>query len=1131
MGLSLQPEGGGRTGLEGKDNTALIYLNNGDDILRNPPIERSPQGRGIEAERQKYQALCIDSFYSFEESSKEGIIVTRQLIRVVVLVAVATLCCLGLATNEALAFQITDGPDAAKPVGKIYIVQVKGHPAVGFQGGEFGLAATKPQKGEKIDPNDSAVRAYVRHLTSQHDSVLSSVGAAGDKVYSYRYTFNGFAARLTPDQVAALEQNADVVQVWEDEIMYPTTNTSPAFLGLSGKHDLWEKKKLLGEDIVIGIIDTGIWPEHPSFADTGCDDDLKGKKGKKGKECKPYKYNSKIKEKDLDKEQEKAAKFGPPPASFNSSGCDFGNSAFNPLDVPFECQNKLVGARFYAGSFSTPGSTNPDGSGGDGAGLIPGEYLSARDNDGHGSHTASTAGGNLFVPASILGEDLGWVSGMAPRARIAAYKVCWNGTYPPEGFDNGCASSDSMAAIDQAVADGVDVINFSIGGSSTNFNGPDDMAFLFAADAGVFVATSNGNSGPGAQTTGTPAGVPWVTAVGAGEDDQVYGTGLDVSSPSTIADLYDGLEGNGDVSLGDTGDITTRMVPSVPADGCDPFTNPGDINGNIALVIRGRCSFNIKYNNAAEAGAQAIVVYNDGTAPDRIDPIVMSAPGTTIPGIMIGFYDGDLIDSTVAGGDAVTGTVGPSIQISREDRIAGFSSRGPNGGAPDIIKPDVTAPGVQILAAHTPTPNDGNPPGRLFQSISGTSMASPHVAGIGALILQKHPDWTPAMVRSALMTTARQDLLKTFGDDAADPFDIGAGHIVPEKALDPGLAYDAEFFDYLLFLCGAQKETQPLIVNPDYCDSLEAAGYSVDPSDLNLPSIGIGELVGTQTVTRTVTNTKKGKKKWHVSVDMPPGIDVSVNPTSLHLKEGEQATYEVTFTNDGAPIDEWSFGSLTWKSGKTKVRSPIAVNPAPMIVPNSVSGYGTDDSLGFDVSFGYDGPYQVDVDGLVEAQQVAGDVADGAVNWELFIVPAGTTLARFSLFDEDVGDGSGSDDLDLQVFGPDTAGYPFVGSSGSATSNEEVNVVNPAPGSYFVAVIDYASAPGPTSYTLFNFNLDGTNAGNAIVTAPASAVIGTTETVTVDWSALAPGTRYLGILTHSDGVNPLRQTGVVIDTQ
>ncbi len=486
----------------------------------------------------------------------------RKLVKAMALVAIVAV---GLAwTSDTRAADSTD----------IYIVQLRDNPVVAY-GGELGFAATKPVRGQKIDVDAPAVKEYVHHLTTTHDNIVAAIGGA--KVHSYKYTFNGFAARMTADQAAALEQMGDVVQIWADELMQPQTDSTPRFLGLSKMMGVWNLEHLLGEDVVIGVIDTGIWPEHPSFADTGC---------KEGRTCK-FHYDPWVNRKFLDWEQKRAARYGPIPEGFLSSGCDFGNTGFNPLDAPFECTNKLVTARFYAGAFSTPGTTNLDGSGGDGAGLIPGEYLSARDNDGHGSHTGSTAAGNMHVPASIQGEKLGRVSGMAPRARIAAYKVCWNGTVPPAGFSNGCASSDSVAAIDQAVADGVDVINFSIGGPSTIFNGPDDVAFLFAADAGVFVATSNGNSGPGPETTGTPAGVPWITSVGATVDNKARFPGLEIDAPDTVAGVYEAREGSGPVFIKDVGPISAPLVPAVPDVGCTPLTNGAEIDGNIALIKRG----------------------------------------------------------------------------------------------------------------------------------------------------------------------------------------------------------------------------------------------------------------------------------------------------------------------------------------------------------------------------------------------------------------------------------------------------------------------------------------------------------------------------------------------------------------
>ncbi|HEY5775911.1 MAG TPA: S8 family serine peptidase [Xanthomonadales bacterium] len=955
---------------------------------------------------------------------------------------------------------------AAAAKSDVYIVQMRDNPAIAYTGDISGYKATKPEKGKKLNPNSSSVKKYVSYLDSKHDRVLGAVGG-GVKIYSYHYALNGFAAVLTSGQAEALRSRDDVVQVWRDEIRQPTTDSTPDYLGLTGEGGVWDLQGK-GEDIIVGIVDTGIWPEHPSFSDQNDFSHATGSSGKRN------------------------LAYGPPPASWSGS-CQSGEQFSQD-----NCNNKVIGARYYPDGFSAHGHS----------GLQVSEYLSPRDSDGHGSHTASTAAGNEGPINNINGKA---VSGMAPRARIAVYKVCWE----PRVGDGGCASSDSAAAIDQAVADGVDVINFSIGGPSTRFSGPDDIAFLFAAAAGVFVATSNGNAGPGAQTTGTPAGAPWITAVGASQDDQVFALNLVVTGD--LNDSYFAREGAGDVPF--TSDISNDMVVADPLNGCAPLTN--DIGGQTALVIRGVCSFSDKYNNAAAAGATAIIVYNDGTTSDRMDPIVMSAPGTTIPGAMIGFADGDLIHSTVAGGGSVTGTIGPSTTVSQDNRIADFSSRGPNGGAPDVIKPDVAAPGVGIIAAGGPTP---------YISISGTSMASPHVAGIFALLKEAHPDWSAAMAKSAVMTSARQDLLKTLGPDAADPFDIGAGAIVPAGSFSPGLVYDAGFFDYLAFSCDNNVQ----LVSDSFCALLESVGFPTDGSDLNLASIGVADLIGTQTVTRTVTSVSPDGTTFTASVDAPAGIDVVVTPDAFTLNEGESQTFTIDFTVNGAPGGEWAFGGLTWNndSGQSPARSPIAVKPALFAATSEVDAIGTDGSVDIDVQFGYTGDYTAVLNGLEESAHISNSISSGLQAY-CADLPAHTHL-RFSTFDADTTP-TGAD-LDLRLFYADDGcdgsnQLMLVGSSGGATSEEIVDVVNPAAGGYFFVIDYYASSTGSIDYTAWVQPVFGDNLNANVSAAPASAVTGATGTVTVDYAGLDAGTRYLGVVQHEDGVGEMSRTIIDIDTQ
>ncbi|QIL90710.1 S8 family serine peptidase [Microbulbifer sp. SH-1] len=987
-----------------------------------------------------------------------------------------------LLSTTSVADERTDLPAPAEGKRKTYVVQLADKPLIAYEGGIAGLAATKPQmstagKSRRLDFNDNNIRNYAAHLAKQRSEALQAIPGAR-KVHEYQVAFNGFAAQMTAKQAQALRNRKDVLGVWEDRLLKPQTNSTYRYLGLDHLPGPW-LLGATGEDVVIGVIDSGIHPEHPSLEDT--------RTPKRGHLGRPILY-------------------GPAPEHFTGSGCEFGNSAFNPADMPFDCNNKLLKAQAFSAGFLAANE------------LADYEFLSARDADGHGTHTATTAAGNFGVEGVMNGEATGTLSGVAPRARVAVYKVCWDAPNPD---DSGCFSSDSMAAIDQAVADGVDVINFSVGGASTQFNGPDDIAFLFAADAGVFVAVSAGNSGPGNGTIGTPSGVPWVTSVGAAEDNESFGTGLEVSAPSDLAGIFEGLQGSGPVQLADTGAISADIVNAEPLDACSPLTNADALNGKIALVVRGVCAFSIKYNEAAAAGARAIVVFNDGTAPDRVDPITMSAPDTTIPGVMIRHPDG----LALANASGTAGTLSPEIQVSRDNRIAGFSSRGANGGAPDIIKPDIAAPGVGIVAGISPVLSGGE----IYGALSGTSMASPHIAGVFALLKQAHPEWTPAMARSALMTSARQNLKKSFGDEAADPFDIGAGMVQPANAFFPGLVYDAGLLDYFAFLCGA--ENQPQLMDPADCTYLEENGFSTDSSDLNLPSIGIAELVGSQTVTRRVTSVAKGTQWYWAEVDAPPGVRVEVSPRLLRLKEGEAASFDVTFTaTANAALGEWAFGSISWSQGLRHVRSPIAVRPVPISAPAAVAGNGTDGSLQIPLVFGYEGAYAASILGLAQGTPFPSTVEDGLDDLIFVEIPEGTSFSRFALFDADTGAGDGSDDLDLQVLGPEAAGWPLVGSSGTPTSAEKVDLHNPAAGLYAVFVVDYASAPGPTPFTLFNFSL-ADDAGNTLLEGPASVDVGYAGNLNLEWQGLSSGSRALGIVTHTDGDTVLATTEVMIDTQ
>ena len=993
--------------------------------------------------------------------------------KVVLIVAfVLSLALVMVASAQESDLQVPDEVAAAigaqKADTKVYIAMMDGAPVVAYDGGKVGLASTRPENDKKINPNSARVKRYVQHQNAKHNAALASVGAAKNKVYDYNFAFNGFAAVLTEAQAKALKARPDVLMVWQDELRQLETDNSPDFLGLTAEGGLWDTG-YTGEDVIIGVIDTGAWPEHPSFSDQLDLSDAPGNSGKR------------------------SLAYGPPPADW------YGDCQSGERWSQDDCNNKLIGARYFKDGF-----TNNDIN-------ISKDFLSARDKDGHGSHTASTAGGNAGVEASIFGVDRGVLSGMAPRARIAVYKACW--------ADAGCAGSDLTMAIDQAVADGVDVINYSIGSSATSL-ASDDIAFLFAADAGVFVATSNGNSGPDAGTTGSPAWDPWLTSVGASTQDRTF---LGSASSS------DGWEFFGASITGSTdGELMLVDAEDAGDELCTPGAlDPALVAGNVVLCRRGVFARVEKSHAVYLAGGAGMILYNAFDTQSQV------TDNHWVPSVHINNSDGmtikAYIDST--GTDAVAMINGGEFATIPAPWMASFSSRGPNGGAPDVIKPDITAPGVNILAANSPVPFLGMP-GQLFQSISGTSMSSPHVAGIFALLKEAHPDWSPAAAKSAIMTTAYQDVMKEDGVTPADPFDMGAGHLNPNPAVDPGLVYDAGFFDYLAFLCG----NNPANIGQGTCDFLAGSGYSLDPSQLNLPSIGVADLAGSEMVTRTVTSVTPVEATYTASFEAPPGVDVVVDPPSLTLLPGESAAYAVTFTNVSAALDEWVFGGVTWSHGPHVVRIPVALKPVKLSAPAEVHDSGVDGSLSFDVTFGYTGAYTAAAHGLVPADMQPDNVVDDPANdinvalgtgvgitWHEFEVPAGSAYVRFSLFDEYT---DGIDDLDLYVWDPD--GF-FFGSSGSGTSAEEVNGAFPAPGVYFIAVHGWQTDGPDANYTLFNWAF-GPDEGNMTVTGPAAAVLGDTGTVDVDWVGLDAGTRYLGAVSHSDAGGAFDMTVLRIDT-
>ena len=961
----------------------------------------------------------------------------------------------------------------------IYIVQLSGPPAAAYEGGVAGIRATAPRAGERLDASSPEVVAYSAHLVQRQADVLAGVATADRIVYNYTLVFNGFAARLTGAEAAALRAQPGVVNVFRDTIRQLDTLTTPQFLGLQNADGtpagLWAEG-IFGENVVVGVLDSGIWPENPSFSD---------RLDVHGVVTDEPTYN----------------RYRP------FRGACVPGEAFEVSD----CNNKLLGARWYNAGWG--GDTGVKD-------LFPYEYASARDADGHGTHTTSTAAGNRNVEAVVDGNLLGLISGMAPRARIATYKVCWG-----RGGEGGCAASDSVAAIDQAVADRVDVLNFSVGPGSapTNFSGPEEIAVLFAARAGVFTATSAGNAGPGASTVGKNS--PWTTTVAAGTHTRTFDAGVTLGDGSEYAGQSASTTGAGPAPL-----VLSTAAGLAGANANEVrlcflgVLDPAVVTGKIVLCDRGVNARTEKSQAVRDAGGVGMILAN--TSPNSIN-----ADLHFVPTIHVDEVAGAAIKAyAAAAGASATAQISPGVQNSNAPApfVAAFSSRGPivSGGG-DFLQPDILAPGVDVLAAVSP---DGYA-GRSWDFLSGTSMASPHVAGLAALVVQKRPSWSPGMIKSALMTTASQTQVNAPAGTPipGTPFDFGAGFVNVNAAVDPGLVYNARWNHWLTFLCGVE----PGLVAEDTCTALDALGYSTEPTNHNTPSIAIGALAGLQTIRRTVTNVGSHRATYHVQVEAPPGFEIRVRPEEFTLEPGQRKRFTMRFTNVGAALNEYVFGSLTWTDGEHNVRIPIVVQPVAVGAPGAFVGTGATGTATLDVGFGYTGPYSPTVSGLVAAQETAGtvlqdpdqtfDPADPAGTFSTTVtVPAGVLLARFQLFDEYT---DGDDDLDLYVF--DSAGN-LVASSGSPTAAEVVTLEEPAADTYTVFVHGWLTDGPDANFTLFTWVVPPADAGNLTVSGPPTVAVGETHPVTLSWN-VAAGAKYLGLIHHNDAGTPPATTEVFID--
>ncbi|XP_044495324.1 subtilisin-like protease SBT1.5 [Mangifera indica] len=714
----------------------------------------------------------------------------------------------------------------------------------------------------------------------------SSLPSSTSLIHTYDTVFRGFSARLTTSEAQQLKTLPHVIALIPEQVRHLHTTRSPQFLGLKTSDSAGLLKESdFGSDLVIAVIDTGIWPERQSFND-----------------------------RDL----------GPVPSKWKGQCVtteDFPSSS---------CNRKIIGARFFCQGYeSTNGKMNETS-----------EFRSPRDSDGHGTHTASIAAGRYVFPASTLGYARGVAAGMAPKARLSVYKVCWN---------SGCYDSDILAAFDSAVSDGVDVVSFSVGGGVVPYY-LDAIAIgaFGASDHGVFVSAAAGNGGPGELTVTNVA--PWVTSVGAGTIDRDFPANVHLGNGKIVP----GVSVYGGPGLGGPEKKYSLVYGgSEEGDGysaslcLEGSLDPKFAEGKIVLCDRGINSRATKGEVVMKAGGIGMILANG-----VFDGEGLVADCHLLPATAVGASGGDEIrkyisDSEKAKSPAIATIVfkGTRVNVRPAPVVASFSARGPNPETPEILKPDMIAPGLNILAAW---PDRIGPSGipsdkrkTEFTILSGTSMACPHVSGLAALLKAAHPEWSPAAIRSALMTTAYtvdnrgETMIDESTGNTSTVLDFGAGHVHPQKAMDPGLIYDITSYDYVNFLCNLNytvTNIQVITRRSVDCKGARRAGHV---GNLNYPSLSAvfqqcGEDKMSTHFIRTVTNVGDPNSIYKIVIRPPSGMQVTVQPETLVFRRvGQKLNFLVRVEAMAVKLSPGSSsvksGSIMWTDGKHNVTSPLVV--------------------------------------------------------------------------------------------------------------------------------------------------------------------------------------------------------------
>lgn len=937
-----------------------------------------------------------------------------------------------------------------------FIIQLDEPSLATYKGGNSVFSAPERDSSGKIDVTSDASIAYLEHLNQQLDAAIQTsedVLGRDLEVYArYDVVLNGFAAKMSATEAASLRQMKSVREVYPDLLGQPDTDTSPEFLGVDG---IWDGTSApggdvaKGEGVLVGILDTGINMDHPSFAEVGPVDG--------------YVHTN---------------PFG--------TGVYKGLCETDPTN--YVCNDKLVGVYAY--------TTEP----------IMGE-----DSEDHGSHTASTTAGNV-VEFDFSGAPV-TISGTAPHANIIAYDVC---------DADGCAYSGTVSAVGQAIADGVDVLNYSIGPSSGPGQSPyvsaAEVAFLEAVDAGIITATSAGNSGNGVSTTYKAA--PWTLIVGNTNHGRIFGNPVIVNPGDATEYSAVGLPDGGPKLLADLTDVPFIWGGNDANDqGCVAFPTNYFAN-SVALLTRGGCTFDAKITNAQNAGALAVVVRNN--APGA--PIVMGLSDPTevvIPAVMVSKTDGDAMVALAEAGMTVTLLADYSSQNEPEwgDVLNQSSSRGPFTLA-DVLVPEIVAPGTNVLAAY-----DSQGPDTEYGLMSGTSMASPHAAGSLALMTDLFHNWSPAERKSALMMTALAGTTKDYNFGPVDAFDYGNGRLDMSKAALTGLV---------------MEETYDGFVAAD-----PATGGDV--RNLNIPSYQNTFCVGICSFERTFTSVADVAVTYTLDLTADENLLVDVQPIEFTIQPGATQTITVTIDSDLAEAEVWVFGRIgfttddTWSTGEavSNVAIPFAVRPFPSDMPEFVEAETLRDqgaTVVTDVHSKAITEFTAVKSGLVPGADEVFTLVPDATNsdpfddlsqvwWKTFTLTEDADRLVMEILETTAGD------LDM-FFGVGPVPDPnmLVAQSATATALEYISITGiPAGLPLWVLVQNWEGAPAGDMIKYTEAVIYPEDAGNWDVTGPASVAALEPYDVTISWdipNMPSPSAWYgmFSILASPEATDPISTT-------